>query len=82
MTKKGRQKFRRMKIGKLFLEKEKRSNWGNFPRSPKFVSGIGGNVKQGGQCITASGGIDAPECWNSVTKKSIFTANSIFHSYF
>src|SRR6218665_2318238 len=51
---KGCQKFWRMKIGIFF---GKRSNRGNFLRSPKFFSEIGGNVKQGGMhhCLRGYG---------------------------
>ena len=37
--------FCRMKIGKFLW---KRQTWENFPRSQKYFSGIGGNLKQGG----------------------------------
>src|SRR6218665_3194030 len=51
---KGCQKFWRMKIGIFY---GKRSNRGNFLRSPKFFSEIGGNVKQGGMhhCLRGYG---------------------------
>jgi len=52
MTKKGRQKFWRMKIGQFF---GKRSNWENFSRGPQNVSEIGGNLKQGGNASIIAG---------------------------
>src|SRR6218665_1319798 len=52
MTNKSHKKFRRMKIGNFV---GKRSHFGNFPESEN-LSKIGGNLKQGGKCIMASGG--------------------------
>src|SRR6218665_1682340 len=52
MTKNGCQKVWRMKI-KKFLGK--RSNWGNFPRSPKNLSEIGGKSETGGNASLPQG---------------------------
>ena len=38
----------------------KRSNWGNFPQSPKHFSEIGGKSDTGGKCVIASEGMDSP----------------------
>jgi len=46
MTKKGRQKCWRIKIGKFF---GKRSNWGNFLQSQTFFSEIGGKSETEGK---------------------------------
>jgi len=38
----------------------KRGNREKFGRSQRNFSETGGNLKQGGKCIIASGGMDAP----------------------
>ena len=43
--------------GKFFREKGK---FVKFSRKSQNFSKIGGNLKQGGKCIMASGGMDAP----------------------
>jgi len=46
-----------MKIERIFW---KRSNWGNFPRSPKISSGIGGNLKWGNASFPQGGWTPLP----------------------
>src|SRR6218665_2976792 len=58
MTKKGHQKFWRMKIEKFFGKREK---FLKFSTESGNFSKIGGKSETGGKCIMASGGMDAPE---------------------